>query len=103
MIKMQGISSLSTSPHPSPVQRAYAFAAPISVCSLLSNKLELMGISGVWNGFFITASESGVSVCNKGQQEDVRQSRVQAEKRGREESSDDGGGTRLAPVWGRGM
>lgn len=33
----------------------------MSVCSRLSNWLELMGISGVWNGFFITASESAVS------------------------------------------
>lgn len=47
--------------HSTALTPAYALAVAMSVCSLLSNRLELIGISGVWNGFFITASASGVS------------------------------------------
>ena len=48
-------SDLSFSSMP---RQLYAFAVPISACSRLSNSVALMSISGVWNGFFMTASAS---------------------------------------------
>lgn len=38
--------------------RYYVLTPAIRPCSLFSNREELMGISAVWNGFFITASAS---------------------------------------------
>lgn len=64
MVSMQGIDLpspvLVESLTPSRPRLPHALVVAINACSLLSNKLELIGISGVWNGFFMTAS---ASVC----------------------------------------
>lgn len=39
----------------------YALTVAMRVWRRVSNCAELMGISGVWKGFFMTASESGLS------------------------------------------
>lgn len=41
----------------------YALKVAMRVCNRVSKRLELIGISGVWNGFFMTASESDISLC----------------------------------------